>query len=147
MKFIDQCSVDTMSGFVPTGNRSGNRSWHPSGRDAAPPNGLPFVSQPATGHHLGLWSLPWAQGALDNRRHTQRWAQAAWAPCPHPQPPRAWSLAQSPGDQFCCPMHKQNKKPRSLFLKQWHQTRASSYGNKPPPGFGEGALVHLLLLE
>lgn len=120
---------DPSSGFVyiPTGNQSGRGSWHPSSRDAAPPNELCFVSEPATGHHF-------QEVPLDDRWHPQRSAHTAWAPSPCPQP--AWAPAQTPSLVVPCTCNN-----RSLFLKQWCRTRASSYGNKASSGFGERALV------
>lgn len=92
---------DPSSGFVyiPTGNQSGKGSWHPSSRDAAPPNELCFVSEPATGHHF-------QEVPLDDRWHPQRSAHTAWAPSPLPTA----GLSSGTDTESCCPMHMQQQK-------------------------------------
>ena len=122
---------DPSSGFMftPTGKQPGRGSQHPAGRDAAPPNGLCSVSEPAPGHHRGrLWSLPWARGAPGRGLTSSRVSAAG------PRPP----LAPAPGPSRVVPCTHRNG---SLFSKQRCRTRASSYGNKPSSSSGGCALL------
>lgn len=93
--------------YIPAGNRSGRGSWHPSGRDAAPPNELCFVSEPAA----GLGSLPRVRGApVWPPACSEVGAESARVPSPCPQLSWALGLAQRPRAESCCPIHSQEQK-------------------------------------
>lgn len=63
--------------------------------------------------------------------------QRGHPPLAHSRPElRDWHRHQAPSLVVPC-----TRNNRSLFLKQWCRTRASSYGNKASSSFGERALV------
>lgn len=99
---------------------------HPAGMLLPQTSSASLVSQPQA---TTSRRCPWTTAGILRGQRTQR-----GHPLPCPQP--AWAPAQTPSLVVPCTCNN-----RSLFLKQWCRTRASSYGNKASSGFGERALV------